>query len=360
MPVFDGKKINRSLRVFLCHSKGDKPVIRALYQRLRAQGIEPWLDEEDILPGQDWEIEIHNAVRSSDIVLACLSIRSVTKAGYVQKEIKIALDAAERQPDGAIFLIPLRLEECEVPERLKKWQWVNLFDDGGFDKLMRSLQTRRTQLEQTLVSIPRASESAEKWGKLPTALDLLDKQSLIDSKLSRWVAGDTEAREDALALLYPQIRKSAITLVRSAVYSVNIDADELAQETMIRLLRIDKLRWEKEKGEFAAYLHGIMRRILIDQLRREKRSRGQFVKLSPKELTDIAEVKNEVRDMDNAIDIDRILRIVESYGPEARQIFELLFVGGMNYQDIAKAIGISEDTIRKRVHKIISALRSKI
>lgn len=51
-------KPRRHLRAFLCHAREDKPAVRALYQRLSRDGIEPWLDEEDLLPGMDWEQEI--------------------------------------------------------------------------------------------------------------------------------------------------------------------------------------------------------------------------------------------------------------------------------------------------------------
>ena len=44
------------LKVFLCHASQDKPIVRDLYQRLSAEGwIGPWLDEEKLLPGQDWK-----------------------------------------------------------------------------------------------------------------------------------------------------------------------------------------------------------------------------------------------------------------------------------------------------------------
>jgi hypothetical protein len=130
---------DRPLKVFLCHGKEDKSSVRHLYHRLQAVGIEPWLDEEQILPGQDWKLEITRAVRQSDIVLVCLSRTSVGKTGFVQKEIKDALDAADERPEGMIFLIPTRLEECEVPDRLRDRQWVDLFNPRGFDLLLKSL-----------------------------------------------------------------------------------------------------------------------------------------------------------------------------------------------------------------------------
>jgi formylglycine-generating enzyme required for sulfatase activity len=137
---------SRSLRIFLCHSSTDKPAVRELYQHLRADGFAPWLDEEDLLPGQDWQREIPKAVRNSDVVIVCLSRGSINKAGYVQKEIKFALDVADEQPEDTIFLIPLTLEECDVPERLNRWQWVNLFSPNGYARLIRALQIRAASL----------------------------------------------------------------------------------------------------------------------------------------------------------------------------------------------------------------------
>ncbi len=48
------KSVDRPLRVFLYHSSNDKPAVRELYQKLRAElWIQPWLDEEELYPGQD-------------------------------------------------------------------------------------------------------------------------------------------------------------------------------------------------------------------------------------------------------------------------------------------------------------------
>jgi hypothetical protein len=142
----ESRKIDREesssvspLKVFLCHASDDKPLVRELYGRLAEGGIEPWLDEVDILPGQDWDLEIKQAVRRADAVVVLLSRASTTKRGYLQKEIKIAFDTAAEQPEGSIFLIPARLEDCAVPESLQKWQYVDLFRENGFDRLLRSL-----------------------------------------------------------------------------------------------------------------------------------------------------------------------------------------------------------------------------
>ncbi|MGE0821566.1 MAG: SUMF1/EgtB/PvdO family nonheme iron enzyme [Candidatus Binatia bacterium] len=144
--------VERKLKIFLCHSSGDKPAVRDLYKRLQADGLEPWLDEEDLLPGQKWQQEIPRAVRAADAILVCLSRDSIAKDGYVQKEIKYALDAADEKPEDTIFIIPLQLENCPIPERLKDWHVGNLYTDRGYDNLLRSLRVRAGQLNLDLPS----------------------------------------------------------------------------------------------------------------------------------------------------------------------------------------------------------------
>ena len=136
----------RRLQVFLCHSSGDKPAVRELYARLRLDGFSPWLDEEDLLPGQDWKEGIANAVRTSDVVVVCLSLGSVAKTGVVQWEIRFALDVADEKPPGMIFIIPARLEKLAVPDRLSRLQWVNLFEGRGYEKLTLALKIREGSL----------------------------------------------------------------------------------------------------------------------------------------------------------------------------------------------------------------------
>jgi hypothetical protein len=75
-------------RIFLCHSSGDKAVVRELYRRLRSDGFDPWLDEEDLLPGMSWEDEIQKAVRASNVIIVCLSATAIGKAGYVQRRLR--------------------------------------------------------------------------------------------------------------------------------------------------------------------------------------------------------------------------------------------------------------------------------
>jgi formylglycine-generating enzyme required for sulfatase activity len=140
----------RQLRVFLCHSSNDKPIVREVYKKLALEDwIDPWLDEEKILYGQDWDMEIEKAVETSDAVIVFLSTGSITKEGYVQSELRFVLDIAREKPEGAIFVIPLRLDNCRPPRRLSAWQWGDYFPaeqrEEKYQRLLKSLRIRYDQ-----------------------------------------------------------------------------------------------------------------------------------------------------------------------------------------------------------------------
>ncbi|MBN1453183.1 MAG: SUMF1/EgtB/PvdO family nonheme iron enzyme [Anaerolineales bacterium] len=147
-----GKQVpeNRPLRVFLCHSSNDKPTVRELYRQLSVEGwLDVWLDEEKLYPGQDWNLEIEKAVESADAILVCLSNNSITKEGYVQRELRIVLDYADYKPEGTLYLIPIRLEDCDPPRRLRPWQYADYFEkdrDRAYQRLLVSLRMRANSL----------------------------------------------------------------------------------------------------------------------------------------------------------------------------------------------------------------------
>lgn len=138
---------SRYLRVFLCHATQDKPKVHELYNRLQSEDwIEPWLDTDKLLPGQDWDLEIYKAIRVADLIIVCFSKNSTTKEGYVQKEIKRALNLAEEKPEGTIYIVPLRLDNSELPIRFKQYQWLDYFTENGHEKLLQSLRSRAGEL----------------------------------------------------------------------------------------------------------------------------------------------------------------------------------------------------------------------
>jgi hypothetical protein len=128
--------------IFISYAREDQETAEKIHDSLVSEGHSVWMDCKKLVPGQDWKMEIEKAIQSSDIFIACLSTNSIGKQGYVQKELKSALEVAELMPEGRIFIIPVRLDECEVPFKLKGLHWVNYFEIGSGESLFRAVRTR--------------------------------------------------------------------------------------------------------------------------------------------------------------------------------------------------------------------------
>jgi hypothetical protein len=137
--------LTRTLRIFLLYARSDEKAVRRLYNRLSKAGASVWMDRKKLLPGQDWQSEIHQAIYSSDIILVCLSKQFNKQGGYRHEELRIALEKASGLPDNMILIIPVRLEECDMPEALHRWQRVDLFETNGFRALLSALKQHVAQ-----------------------------------------------------------------------------------------------------------------------------------------------------------------------------------------------------------------------
>jgi formylglycine-generating enzyme required for sulfatase activity len=145
---------NRPLRIFISYASQDRLEVQKLYQRLKSEPwIEVWFDKENLLPGQDWNLEISKGLRAADVIIVCLSKESVAKEGYVQKEFKRAADYADEKPEGTIYLIPLRLDDCVAPPKFEKWQWVDYFTDGAHERLLKALVIRAQGLKIPITQV---------------------------------------------------------------------------------------------------------------------------------------------------------------------------------------------------------------
>lgn len=131
------------LKVFLNHAAEDKALVTPYFHKLKALGFEPWIDKR-ILPGQDWDEVIQRAFNASDVYLIFMTPRSVSKRGYVQREINDALDKQRYNLPGDIGLIPLMLEDCEVPVKISRsHQYIRLPE--GWNEVVESLELAAQQ-----------------------------------------------------------------------------------------------------------------------------------------------------------------------------------------------------------------------
>jgi hypothetical protein len=150
--IVGSESVGSKLILFLCYAKENSTAVREFRERLKTEyWVDPWFDEEDILPGQMWEGSVADAVHNSHGVIIFLSSIAIRKEGFFHKELKLALDAAAEKPDGTIFIIPIRLDPCDVPERLLPYQYVDYFGDDEhknrvYSSLIAALKFRAENL----------------------------------------------------------------------------------------------------------------------------------------------------------------------------------------------------------------------
>lgn len=130
----------KKLLVFISHASEDTNIAKKLAEKLRVDSFDPWLDFERVHAGQNWEFENEKAMRSSDAIVLCFSNLSINKEGGIQKEYKHAMDIRDEKPDGTIFVIPVRLDDCELPHYLRGVRFVDFPKE--YEKLVAALNVR--------------------------------------------------------------------------------------------------------------------------------------------------------------------------------------------------------------------------
>lgn len=128
-------------KIFLSYAKEDYRFAEKLYSHLESLNLKPWLDKKKLLPGQDWNFVLRKELKEANFIILLLSKNSVTKRGYVQREFRLALEYYEEKLDDDIYLIPLKIDDCQVPDKLSKFQWVEFKE--GFESISKAIEIQR-------------------------------------------------------------------------------------------------------------------------------------------------------------------------------------------------------------------------
>lgn len=124
--------------MFISYGHEDRASAQRLHDDLRAVGLSPWLDVEALQPGARWKPAIIKAIRASDFFVLLLSIASTTRRGFVNVEVREALDIVKEMPEDRPFLVPARLDDCTPSHgELSEFNWVDLFPE--WDRSVRRL-----------------------------------------------------------------------------------------------------------------------------------------------------------------------------------------------------------------------------
>ena len=156
--------------VFISYAREDVEKAQCLYEQLTEAGIEVWFDKEALFPGQEWKTTIQKAIERCDFFIALLSKSYVSKIGFVQNEIRYALDLLDLRPPERVFIIPARLDESETSyPKLGALHRVDLFEDWNFgvNRIICSIrayaedETECKQLKSQLESIAQRISTLE-------------------------------------------------------------------------------------------------------------------------------------------------------------------------------------------------------
>lgn len=124
-------------KIFISYAKEDGQQAERLRTDLEQKGFKVWKDTHELLPGEKWEHRIKKALQEHDFVVLCLSRAAVAKTGFFQVEVKEAIKWQQYRPDSKVYIIPTRLDDCEVPPEIAGLHYIDLFLnwDEGVDRI---------------------------------------------------------------------------------------------------------------------------------------------------------------------------------------------------------------------------------
>ena len=128
--------------MFIAYASENTEQALRLANDLAAAGLKPWIDRRKLLPGQNWRRAIQRAIERSDFFIPCFSEIAVRKRGQFPNEVRLAMRWADRMPLDDSFVVPVRLEDCSVPQEIQSHiQYVDLYPDWekGVEKLAASI-----------------------------------------------------------------------------------------------------------------------------------------------------------------------------------------------------------------------------
>jgi RNA polymerase sigma-70 factor (ECF subfamily) len=155
--------------------------------------------------------------------------------------------------------------------------------------------------------------------------------------------GDPDAREQLVALVYPELRRIAARYLRAERPDHTLQPTALVHETYARLFAGRVVDW-KSRAYFFAAVATEMRRILVDHARArnaEKRA-GGHIRVPLSQAQEHGDAPN-----DDLLALDDALRRFIAIEPRAGRVVELRFFTGLDDRETAEALGVSVATVKR-------------
>lgn len=177
----------------------------------------------------------------------------------------------------------------------------------------------------------------------------------ITMLLQQWSGGKKEALDQLMPLLYDQLHRLASSCLRSERRDHTLRATALVHEAYVQLVGAD-VAWES-RGHFYAVAARVLRHILVDYAKAQRRQKrgGGAEKVSLDEALVVGpEISAELVELDDA------LKLLESRDARKAEIVQLIFFGGLTYEETARVLGISDATVHRDLKMAKAFLYSEL
>ncbi|WP_295881052.1 TIR domain-containing protein [uncultured Thiohalocapsa sp.] len=234
---------------FLSHNEQDKPRVRRLAERLRDAGLRVWLDEWVIRPGDDIYLAIERGLEESRVLVLCLSPAALG-SDWVALERGTVLF---RDPTNAgRRFVPLLLADCEVPDALRRYAWVDYRDDkdGALDVLIEAClpEPASTSLSGAGQANAGAARSNNQEQQSHACLTKDNNVKTRDTPISQEPKPETEPDSDLLAVAERVVRAHNDEIWNLVV---SPDGTWMASVSMDKTVKV----WDLRKGHCLFALH---------------------------------------------------------------------------------------------------------
>ncbi len=159
------------MKVFLSYPSEHFEQAREVKSFVRSVDVECWFDQDSLVAGQDWDRVRAIALSEADLVIVLCSSVTIERNGVYQREINEALQLVKDRRLGTVYIIPLRIENVELPPELNRFQRVDYFDVHWRRKLAAGLaQGVIDKCEDVPPALVVAAAQPDEGGIIPRAI----------------------------------------------------------------------------------------------------------------------------------------------------------------------------------------------
>jgi RNA polymerase sigma-70 factor, ECF subfamily len=173
-----------------------------------------------------------------------------------------------------------------------------------------------------------------------------DSDRDVTRLLHEWRGGRQDALERLMPLVYDELHTIAARHMAREWRVSMYQTTALVGEAYLKLVGQRDVDWQN-RSHFFAIAAQLMRRILVDNARRDLRSKhGGGAVMASLDDADGQPAKNEIDSVD-ALALDRALSKLEALDPKQARIVELRFFGGLTVEETASIVGVSPATVKR-------------